>query len=140
MSRRNQIQLTDAEVDAYLHEPGHTLNVASFGPDGGIHLVAMWYGFVEGRIAFHTYGKSQKMQNFRRDPRFTALVETGSRYEELKGVELVGTVELIDDLDWKLALVASSGERYPSSTSTHRRVDDPVARAAFLSKRSEAHV
>ena len=48
MSRRDQIRMTDEEVDAYLHET-RTMNVASIGPDGRVHLVAMWYGFLDGK-------------------------------------------------------------------------------------------
>ena len=68
MSRRNQITMTEAEVEAYL-QGRETMNVASYNHDGTIHLVAMWYGFLDGVPAFWTYGKSQKILNLRRDPR-----------------------------------------------------------------------
>ena len=87
-SRRDLIRMTDEEVEQFL-DGRHTMNVATIGPDGRIHLVAMWYGFLEGAPAFWTYGKSQKILNLRRDPRITALVEDGEQYEELRGVELV---------------------------------------------------
>jgi len=115
MSRRDQIRMTSAEVDEFLRRPGLTLDVASFGPDGNIHLVAMWYGLLsDGTVAFHTYQKSQKVRNWQRDTRFTALVEAGETYDTLQGVELVGTVELADDLDTKLAIAASMEGRYPA--------------------------
>ena len=100
-SRRDAIRMTPAEVDAYLHEHHQVLNVASIGADDNIHMVAMWYGFVGDDLAFHTYNKSQKILNWSRNPRFTALVESGDQYSELRGVELVGTVELshVEHLD-----------------------------------------
>lgn len=88
--------MTDEEVESFLHGR-HTLNVATFNHDDTIHLVAMWYGFVEGDIVFETFAKSQKVQNVRRDPRITVLVEDGEVYEELRGVEIVGTAEVIED-------------------------------------------
>jgi PPOX class probable F420-dependent enzyme len=88
------------------------MNVASIGPDGRVHLVAMWYGFLDGSPAFWTYGKSQKILNLRRDPRVTCLVETGEQYNELKGVELVGTAEIIEDRDTIMAVGRSVSERY----------------------------
>ena len=88
--------MSDAEVDEFLHGR-HTMNVATYNHDGTIHLVAMWYGFLDGAPAFWTYGKSQKIKNLQRDPRITCLIETGDRYEQLKGVELVGTGVVSED-------------------------------------------
>ena len=43
------------------------MNIATFGPDGNIHLVAMWYGFIDGPAgAFETFTKSQKIKNLQR--------------------------------------------------------------------------
>ncbi|HZB70810.1 MAG TPA: pyridoxamine 5'-phosphate oxidase family protein [Acidimicrobiales bacterium] len=103
--------MTDEEVEAFL-DGRHTMNVATIGPAGRIHLVAMWYGFLEGAPAFWTYGKSQKILNLRRDPRITALVETGEQYEELRGVELVGTGTIVEDRERIMELGRSVFERY----------------------------
>jgi PPOX class probable F420-dependent enzyme len=98
MSRRDQIRMTEAEVDAFL-DGRHTMNVASFNHDDTIHLVAMWYAVLDGDPVFWTFGKSQKILNLQRDPRITCLVETGEEYAELQGVELVGRGEVITDRD-----------------------------------------
>ncbi len=103
--------MTDEEVDEFL-DGRHTMNVATIGPDGQPHLVAMWYGFLDGAPAFWTYGKSQKVQNLRRDPRITCLVESGDAYNELRGVELVGTGTVLDDRESVLAVGRSVYERY----------------------------
>src|SRR5689334_3004870 len=95
-SRRDLIKMTSAEADAFL-TGRHSMSVATVGAEGRIHLVAMWYGFLDGAPAFWTYGRSQKIVNLRRDPRLTCLVETGETYDTLKGVELVGRGEVIDD-------------------------------------------
>jgi hypothetical protein len=102
--------MSDEEVATFLGGR-NTLNIASHGPDGNIHLVAMWYGFLDssnvysaevgynpGEIVIETFGKSQKVMNLRRDPRFTAIVETGDDYPELAGVELVGHVTIFEDV------------------------------------------
>jgi PPOX class probable F420-dependent enzyme len=111
VSRRAQIRMTDEEVEAYLRET-RTMNVASLGPDGAVHLVAMWYGFLDGRPAFWTYARSQKILNLRRDPRITCLVESGTRYEELRGVELVGTATIVEDREQVVAIGASVLDRH----------------------------
>jgi nitroimidazol reductase NimA-like FMN-containing flavoprotein (pyridoxamine 5'-phosphate oxidase superfamily) len=102
-SRRSQITMSPDEIRAYL-ESGHTLNVATIGPSGHPHLVAMWYAYVGDDLMFWTFAKSQKILNLRRDPKMTGLVESGKSYNELKGVELVGTGEIIDQYDTVLEI------------------------------------
>ncbi len=112
MSRRDQIRMSDDEVEAFLAER-HTMDVATIGADGRPHLVAMWYGFFpDGQLGFWTYGRSQKIVNLRRDPRLTCLVETGTAYEELRGVELVADATVVDDREEVLAIGASVFDRY----------------------------
>lgn len=108
-SRRDMIKMTEPEISEFLGGR-RTLQLASVGPSGDVHLVAMWYGFLNaanvfessvdfstGDIVIETFGKSQKVQNFRRTGRFTALVESGDQYNQLRGVELVGAVEISED-------------------------------------------
>lgn len=111
MSRRDSITMTDAEVEEFL-SGRHTMNVATIGRDGRPHLVAMWYGFLEGAPAWWTYGKSQKVLNLRRDPRITCLVETGDSYDQLRGVELIGTGTILEDRGEVMAVGRSVFERY----------------------------
>src|SRR6516165_135957 len=68
VNQRNQIKMTPEEVDAFLHER-MSMTMSTISPDGSIHSVAMWYGFLEGAVAFETKTKSQKVQNLRRDRR-----------------------------------------------------------------------
>jgi PPOX class probable F420-dependent enzyme len=86
--------------------------VATLGPDGRPHVVAMWYGFLDGVPAFETYRKSQKVVNLRRDPRMTCLIEEGDRYDELRGVELVATGTVVDDPEALTTVARSLFERY----------------------------
>jgi PPOX class probable F420-dependent enzyme len=116
-SKRSEIAMTTAELDDYL-AAARTLNVATNGPTGHPHLVAMWFGFVggdtfsTGKLAFWTFGKSQKVVNLRRDPRITALVESGTAYAELRGVELVGTARLVEDPAEVLQIALRVSPRY----------------------------
>lgn len=103
--------MTDAEVDTFL-AGRHTMNIATKYADGRIHLVAMWYGFLDGNVAFATFAKSQKVLNLRRDPAITALVEDGDHYDQLMGVELIGQAELVEDDDRILQCGMSVARRY----------------------------
>ena len=95
------------------------MSLASINADGSIHLVAMWYGFLEGEIAFETKAKSQKVANLRRNPNITCMVETGDDYNELKGVQIIGTAEIFDDRDRMLEMGKSVFSR--PRRSLHRR-------------------
>ncbi len=54
---------------------------------------------MDGKIAFWTYGRSQKILNLERDPRVSALVEDGVDYFELRGVSIEGRAEIVRDHD-----------------------------------------
>lgn len=95
---KTKLAMTDDEVAAYLAEQ-RVLNVATLGPTGHPHLVAMWFVMMQGRLRFWTPARSQKIANLRRDPRMTGLIESGDTFMELKGLELVGRARLIEDFD-----------------------------------------
>ncbi len=111
VNQRAQIKMSPAEVDAFIHER-RPMSMCSINHDGSIHAIAMWYGFLDGLVAVETKAKSQKVQNLRRDPRLTCLFEDGDAYEELRGVELVGTAEIIEDPERMFELGVSVFERY----------------------------
>jgi PPOX class probable F420-dependent enzyme len=96
MNRRDLISMIDEEIRAFLEEQ-RILQVATIGKDGWPHLVAMWYVLINDQIVFWTYAKSQKAVNLRRDPRLTCLVESGVRYDELRGVQIKGRAIINDD-------------------------------------------
>ena len=111
VKQRDLIRMTDTEIEEFLRH-GRTMNCATINHDGTIHLVAMWYGFLDGCPALETKTKSQKVQNLRRNPQISCLVEDGDAYEELRGVELVGRGEIVDDPERMFELGISVLERY----------------------------
>jgi PPOX class probable F420-dependent enzyme len=88
--------MSDDEVSEFLAK-GKKVQVATVNPDGSPHLTTLFYVLHEGRIAFWTYAKSQKVRNLQRDPRITCLVESGEDYFELRGVSVTGKAELVTD-------------------------------------------
>ena len=111
VNQRKIIRMTEDEVAAFLASR-RVATMCTFNHDGTIHAVAMWYGFLDGAVAFETKAKSQKAQNLQRDPRMTCLFEAGEAYGELRGVELVGHVEIVEDPGEMHALGVSVYERY----------------------------
>ncbi|MFC4858909.1 pyridoxamine 5'-phosphate oxidase family protein [Actinophytocola glycyrrhizae] len=103
MSRRGQVQMTPEEITAFLAE-GRTANIATMGPNGRPHLVALWYVPHGDVVETWTYAKSQKAVNLRRLPQATILIETGDSYEKLRGVSMECDVELVTNTE-KITLI-----------------------------------
>jgi PPOX class probable F420-dependent enzyme len=110
-NQRAQIVMSEAEVAEFL-ERERTATMATVGPDGTPHLVAMWYGLIDGTVWFETKAKSQKVQNLRRNDRITCLVERGYTYDTLQGVSLEGRGVIVDDPDVLWQLGVNVFERY----------------------------
>jgi PPOX class probable F420-dependent enzyme len=108
---RQTIAMSTDEVTEFLALP-LTMSLATNGPDGWPHVVAMWYGFLDGNVGFLTYRNAQKYRNIQRDPRVSCLVEDGRTYNELRGVLIRGTVDQVDDVEQRLTLATSITERY----------------------------
>ncbi len=96
MSRRDQIVMS-ADEQRELLESERVVVVSSLGPRGWPHSMPMWFTLRDGEIWVWTYAKSQKTRNLERDPRATLLVETGTEYAELRGVQIEAEAELIRD-------------------------------------------
>lgn len=111
VNQRAQIRMTDEEIAEFVAR-SRTATMATLGPDGTPHLVAMWYAVVDGQIWFETKAKSQKVVNLRRDARITVLVEAGDTYDQLRGVAIEGTAVISDDPDDCHRVGVSVFERY----------------------------
>jgi len=96
VKQRDLVTMTADEVTAML-AAARKVQLATINPDGSPHLVTMYYVLMGGQITFWTYRSSQKARNLARDPRVTCLVESGELYFDLRGVQVRGTAELIED-------------------------------------------
>jgi general stress protein 26 len=104
MPRADPIEMSTEEIHAYLREQ-NTVILTTNGPRGHPHAVAMFYALDEPEapgepptIRFATYRSSQKVRNIERDPKVCLLVESGSAYDELRGVMMEGIASISTDL------------------------------------------
>jgi PPOX class probable F420-dependent enzyme len=97
-NQRGQVVMSQEEVWEFLAQQ-RSSTVATYGPQGQIHLVGMWYAVRDGAIWIETKAKAQKVVNLRRDPRMSFLVEAGHTYDQLRGVALEGRGTVIEDTD-----------------------------------------
>ena len=97
MNRRQTIALTQNEQREFIYK-SLTIILVSNGRDGYPHAVPMWFTVGDdGCYYMTTYARSQKAVNLRRDPKAALLVESGKSYDELKGVLIRATAEVLDD-------------------------------------------
>jgi PPOX class probable F420-dependent enzyme len=117
VNQRVQIRMSDDEVAAFLRQ-SRTATVATIGPGGFPHLVAMWYGLSrDGQVVFETKARSQKAVNLRRDPTISCSVEAGESYDQLRGVAIEGSAVIIDD--------TSSEQYWAAAVSIFERYQGP---------------
>ena len=114
---RDAVRMSDAEQAAFLQERVK-VQVATNGHDGVPHLTTLFYVLLEdGRLAFWTYGRSQKIRNLERDPRLSCLVEDGDDYFELRGVSITGTAEIVRERDRILEIGSAVATRMVGAAS-----------------------
>jgi PPOX class probable F420-dependent enzyme len=103
--QRSTVEMSDEEIRNYVLR-SRTATMATLGPDGRPHLVAMWFAVLDGVVWFETKTRSQKAVNLRRDPRLTVLIEDGETYDVLRGVSLEGRATISEDPDdlWRVGV------------------------------------
>jgi PPOX class probable F420-dependent enzyme len=110
-NQRAQVVMSHDEIVDFLHQQ-RSSTVATYGPQGQIHLVGMWYAVKDDTVWFETKAKAQKVVNLRRDPRLSFLVESGQTYDQLRGVAMEGTGVVIEDADVVWDVCVNIFERY----------------------------
>jgi PPOX class probable F420-dependent enzyme len=90
--------MDEAESAAFLAANSRA-HVSTLNRDGSPHVVPITYVLLDGKLAFWGDNATQKHLNLQRDPRISAVVDTGVDFQELQGVLLHGTAHLRTDGD-----------------------------------------
>jgi PPOX class probable F420-dependent enzyme len=144
---RARLALTAGEARGYLRD-AKTLILCSTGPDGLPDPVPMWFVVDDpaadaeepGVVLMTTYGKSQKVVNLRRDGRAVGLVEDGTAYGELRGLQLTGTIDVVDDDAVVLETLVRVAGKYsdtPDSGQLRQGLADQSSKRVVLRLRPE---
>jgi len=137
MSRRQQIAMTEAEIDAYLAEQ-LTVIVVSNGSDGYPHPMPMHFCVEAPRtITMTTYRKSQKVKNLLRDPRASLLIESGREYAELRSLLLRARTEIVDDHAATMACMRACRAHSNAARRSAPGAEETAAFEASLARRAE---
>ena len=95
MSSRDKIKMSDGDITQFLNDQ-LAIQVGTINKNGTPHLTTLWYATHNDSIVFHTYTKSQKILNLKRDNRATVLSESGDNFSNLKGVMIYSEANIID--------------------------------------------
>jgi hypothetical protein len=88
--------MTPAEVDAFLAEQ-RTCRIATVGVNGP-HATPLWFVWHGGALWLTSVVRSQRWADLQRDPRVAAVIDAGESYDQLRGVELRGSVEVVGEV------------------------------------------
>jgi len=94
--RGRKIAMTDVERDAFLAAE-RTCRVATIGPDGP-HATPLWFWWDGTSLWLSSLTRSQRWADLMRDPRIGITVDAGEAYDELRGVEITGTVAVVGEV------------------------------------------
>jgi hypothetical protein len=88
--------MTKDELDEFLAGE-RTCRVATASPQGP-HLTPLWYVWDGTALWLTSVVASQRWTDLTRDPRVAVLVDAGEKYDELRGAELRGSVEMVGEV------------------------------------------
>jgi pyridoxamine 5'-phosphate oxidase-like protein len=121
--RGRRIAMTPREVDAFLAEQ-RTCRVATVGRNGP-HATPLWYAWHGGALWLTSVVRSQRWTDLQHDPRMAVVVDAGTSYDELRGVELRGRVEVVGE-------VPRTGEPVPELDGPEQLMADRYMGGTFV--------
>ena len=124
-SLRDKIKMSEEELSSFLQKQ-ISLQIGTINKDGSPHLTTMWYLYDGENFIFHTYTKSQKIINLKRDSRITLLTEAGNQYSDLQGIIVYGNAEIIngkDSLEEVVRYMEMVGEKYIKDEEGSRYIE-----------------
>lgn len=95
---RSALRLTDEELRQFLAR-SRTLRIATVGEDGVPHVVPLWFVWHDGAIWLNSLARSERHAHLRAGRPVGLVIDDGERYEELRGVRMSGTPEVVPDDD-----------------------------------------
>lgn len=88
--------MTSEELDEFLGQE-RVCRVAT-SPPSGPHITALWFVWDGRALWLYSIVNSKRWRNLMADPRVAVLVDAGVEYNQLRGAELAGIVEVVGEV------------------------------------------
>ncbi len=95
--RGRRVAMSTEERDAFLTSE-RTCRVASVGADGSPHVTPLWFVWDRRALWLTSIVASQRWTDLQRDPRVSVIVDAGTDFMELRGVEVRGVAETVGEV------------------------------------------
>jgi len=89
--------MSEPERDAFLRTE-RTCRVASVGGDGSPHVTPLWFVWDGTSLWLTSIVQSQRWADLQRDNRVSVIVDAGSEFMELRGVEMRGVADVVGEV------------------------------------------
>lgn len=95
--RGRSIAMAPTEIDAFLSSE-RTCRVGTVSGDGRPHVAPLWFVWDRPHLWLYSIVKSQRWVDISCNPNVAVVVDAGTDYEELRGVEIIGSAEVFGDV------------------------------------------
>src|SRR5688572_30031519 len=96
-------KLTDADIRAFLDEPGHLARIATIDDDGTPRVLPLWFVLDRSRVCFTPRSPAVIWRNIQRDPRIGISIDEDA--QPYRKVTIQGVAEVLhppgDDDAWR---------------------------------------
>jgi hypothetical protein len=94
--RGRKIAMSAEELDTFLSEE-RTCRVATVGADGRPHNTPLWFVWDGTALWLNSIVKSQRWTDAARNPSVSVVIDAGHGYAELRGAEMLGSLEPVGE-------------------------------------------
>lgn len=105
------VSLTKEEAHAFLDSRPGWLVLTTIGRDGYPHTVPVGYFRLGDEIYTGGRAGTQRVKNIERNPKVTALIESGKTMQEIKGLMVQGEAEIVTEPEEVLRLMREAGRQ-----------------------------
>jgi len=94
--RGSRLALAPDELGAFLTK-ARTCRVATIS-NHGPHVSPLWYVWSGQSVWLYSIVSSQRFKDLQRDPKVAVVIDDGSEYQELRGVEITGRAIVVGEV------------------------------------------
>jgi nitroimidazol reductase NimA-like FMN-containing flavoprotein (pyridoxamine 5'-phosphate oxidase superfamily) len=127
-NRRGDVQMSHEEVDQFLGSCPNLMILVTFNSDGTAHAVPMGFAYIDGFVHLKSKARAQKTTNLKRNRHATCMIHDGTHYEEFRGVQCIGEIEVLSDSEIVEAVTRETMLRYTGDPTSRDMTAQAIKR------------